>query len=389
MGSPKVIQLVSRLKLKVCVKTLPSKLLISSLVIFVYKEKLLLNQICFISILLIKLFTMKILFKFFLLLLLSGSAMAQHVNYAEKLGFKKGTKVIILHVDDIGMSYSTNKGALLAINEGLANSGSIMMPCPWVPGIVNYMKKHPGYDFGLHLTFTSEWDDYRWGPVAGVNCVPTLADEQGKLWDNVALVLKNASNEDFETEMRAQIDLAIKMGINPTHLDSHMGTIFAKPEFIQIYVKLGIEYGIPILFPGGHNAIVSRDFKDNPEFIDQARQIGKQLWDAGLPVIDDVISDTYDWRLPEGMKKSDKNLMAYKTSKFIERFNEMQPGITEVILHSTDPSEIFEYISSSGETRKGDLLAMLDPKLKAYIEKEGIILTTWRELSERRKKIKD
>ncbi len=332
---------------------------------------------------------MKILINFFLILLLSGSAISQQTTYAEKLGFEKGTKVIILHVDDIGMSYSSNKGALLAINEGLANSGSIMMPCPWVPGIVNYMKKHPGYDFGLHLTFTSEWDDYRWGPVAGVNSVPTLVDDQGKLWDNVALVLKNTSNEDFETEMRAQIDLAIKMGINPSHLDSHMGTIFAKPEFIQIYIKLGIEYGIPILYPGGHNTIVSRDFKENPEFMDQARQIGKQLWDAGLPVIDDVISDTYDWRLPEGIEKSDKNLQAYKTSKFIERFNEMQPGITEVILHSTDPSEIFDDITSSGETRKGDLLAMLDPKLKAYIEKEGIILTTWRELSERRKKIKD
>jgi len=330
---------------------------------------------------------MKILFNFFLLLLLSGSAIAQQATYAEKLGFKKGAKVIILHVDDLGMSYSSNKGALLAINDGLANSGSIMMPCPWVPGIANYMKQHPGYDFGLHLTFTSEWDDYRWGPVAGVNCVPTLADDQGKLWDNVALVLKNASNEDFETEMKAQIDLSIRMGIEPTHLDSHMGTIFAKPEFIQIYVKLGIEYGIPILFPGGHNTIVSKDFKDDPEFMEQARQIGKQLWDAGLPVIDDVISDTYDWRLPEGMKKSDDNLQAYKTSKFIERFNEMQPGITEVILHCTDPSDIFEDITTSGETRKGDLLAMLDPKLKAYIEKEGIILTTWRELSERRKKI--
>ena len=73
----------------------------------------------------------------------------------------------------------------------------------------------------------------------------------------------------------------------------------------------------------------------------------------------------------------------------MERFNEMQPGVTEVILHCTDPSDVFEHITTSGETRKGDLLAMLDPKLKAYIKNEGIVLTTWRELSERRKKIKD
>ncbi len=333
---------------------------------------------------------MKPLFNFTLILLtISVNAFAQEPTYGEKLGFKKGTKVIIFHVDDLGMSYSSNEGALKAIDEGLATSGSIMMPCPWVPGIVNYMKKHSGHDFGLHLTFTSEWDDYRWGPVAGVNCVPTMADDQGKLWDNVALVVEHATTKDFETEMRAQIDLALRMGIKPTHLDSHMGTVFAKPEFIQTYVKLGIEYGIPVLFPGGHNTIVSRDFKDNPGFMDQAREIGRQLWAAGLPVIDDVVSDTYDWTLPEGMEKTDENLRAYKTSKFIERIKEMKPGITEVILHCTEPSDVFPRITSSSETRKGDLLAMLDPKLKAYIEKEGIVLTTWKELMERRKKLTD
>ncbi len=319
----------------------------------------------------------------------TGNAGAQETTYAEKLGFKKGTKVIIFHVDDLGMSYSSNKGALKAINEGLANSGSIMMPCPWVPAIVKYMKQHPGYDFGLHLTFTSEWDDYRWGPVAGVNCVPSLVDDQGKLWDNVGLVVKNASVKDFETEMRAQIDLALRMGIKPTHLDSHMGTVFAKPEFIQTYVKLGIEYSIPILFPGGHNTIVSKDFKDDPGFMEQARQTGKQLWDAGLPVIDDVVSGTYDWRLPDGIEKNDKNIQDYKVSKFIETFKKIKPGITEIILHCTDPSDVFKHITTSGETRKGDMLAMLDPRLKEYIEKEGIILTTWEELAERRKKMKE
>ena len=316
-------------------------------------------------------------------------ANAQEETYAEKLGFKKGAKVIIMHVDDLGMSYSSNMGTIRAIEDGLANSGSIMMPCPWVPGIIRYNKEHPEMDFGLHLTLTSEWDDYRWGPVAGVNCVPTLADEQGKLWDNVPLVIKNASPEDVEEELRAQIDLAYRMGIKPTHLDSHMGTLFAKTEFLQIYIKLGIEYGIPVLLPAGHNTLVSRGFKDKPEFMDLVRQTGKKIWDAGLPVVDDVFGDTYDWRLPEGAEKTDENLQAYKTDKYIEMFEEMQPGITVVIMHCTDPSDVFEHITPSGETRKGDLLAMLDPRLKAYIEKEGIILTTWRELSERRKALEN
>ena len=322
----------------------------------------------------------------FLNMLYMGDVFAQETTYAEKLGFEPGKKVVILHVDDLGMSYSSNAGAIKAIKEGLATSGSMMMPCPWVPGMVKYMKEHPGMDIGLHLTLTSEWDDYRWGPVAGVNGVPSLVDDQGKLWDNVALVVKNATAEDFEKEVRAQIDLALRMGMVPTHLDSHMGTVFATPAFMQIYVKLGMEYGIPVLLPGGHNTIVSRDFRDQPEMMDQIRAIGRKIWDAGLPVVDDVVSDTYDWTLPEGVEKTDDNLRAYKTKKYMERFEEMKPGITVVIMHCTEPSDIFKYITPSGETRKGDLLAMLDPELRAYIEREGIVLTTWRELMKRRKK---
>ena len=97
-------------------------------------------------------------------------------TYAEKLGFPKGAKVIILHVDDAGMSYESNEGAIQAIEKGVANSVSVMMPCPWVPGFVQYLKQHPTVDAGLHLTLTSEWDRYRWGPLTGMPASPGLVD---------------------------------------------------------------------------------------------------------------------------------------------------------------------------------------------------------------------
>src|SRR5690606_16617405 len=103
----------------------------------------------------------------FLFSCLLTQATAQQKTYAEKLGFPKGAKVIILHIDDVGMSWDSNQGAITAMEEGVANSLSIMMPCPWVPGFVNYMKTHPDVDAGLHLTLTSEWRDYRWAPLSG------------------------------------------------------------------------------------------------------------------------------------------------------------------------------------------------------------------------------
>src|SRR4051812_43450232 len=109
-------------------------------------------------------------------------------TYAEKLGWKKGDRVVILHVDDAGMSYDSNKGAEEALEKGIANSVSVMMPCPWVPAFVKYLKEHPQVDAGLHLTLTSEWDEYRWGPLKGKPAVPSLVDREGAMWKDVPLV---------------------------------------------------------------------------------------------------------------------------------------------------------------------------------------------------------
>jgi len=101
-------------------------------------------------------------------------------TYAEKLGYPKDSKVIILHVDDAGMSFDSNEGVANSMLNGVANSTSIMMPCSWVPGMFAFLKKHPETDAGLHLTLTSEWDQYRWGPLAGKSAVPGLVDEECK-----------------------------------------------------------------------------------------------------------------------------------------------------------------------------------------------------------------
>src|SRR6187399_1843899 len=112
-------------------------------------------------------------------------------TYAEKLGYPKGAKVVILHVDDVGMSFDSNEGAIDAMTKGVATSCSVMMPCPWVPAYVHYLKSHPNTDAGLHLTLTSEWDEYRWGPLMGKPAVPGLVDNEGDMWPSVEDVVKH------------------------------------------------------------------------------------------------------------------------------------------------------------------------------------------------------
>jgi chitin disaccharide deacetylase len=330
------------------------------------------------------LFTIQILVLF---LFTSLTGIAQNdTTYAERLGYPKGARVAVMHVDDVGMSYDSNIGAIETMTKGVATSCSIMMPCPWVPGFFHFLKEHPKTDAGLHLTLTSEWKDYRWGPLSGKSKVPGLVDPEGAMWASVADVVKNATPHEVEAEIRAQIERAIQMGFRPTHLDSHMGTLFASQAFLERYLKIGIEFKIPVMFPGGHNTLIAHQLAGRLN-MDEARMVGKMLWNAGLPVIDDLHNESYSPHLPAGVLANRESLNKHKTQFYIDAMKSLKPGITYVIMHCTKITEVFQHISDSGPIREGDFLAMLNPELKKFIEKEGIILTTMRELMERRQKV--
>jgi len=177
------------------------------------------------------------------------------------------------------------------------------------------------------------------------------------------------------------------MGFEPTHLDSHMGTLFASPAFTQCYIKLGIENHIPVMMPGGHNTLIALQMHSTAAAMAAARAAGKMLWNAGLPVLDDLHNTSYDWPIPDSVKNDDTKLQRYKTALYIDAIKQLKPGLTMMIMHCTATSPIFKYISDSGPVRRGDMLTMINPAFKKALEEEHIILTTWREVMQRRGKV--
>ena len=297
---------------------------------------------------------------------------AELQTYAERLGWEPNARVVMFHCDDLGMSHASNLGGIESLEKGVVTSVSIMMPCPWVPEIVKYVKQHPQVDAGLHLTMNSEWDLYRWGPVAGKPAVPGLCDPDGYLWHPTQETAKHATPDEVEREIRAQIDKAEAMGLHPTHIDTHMGALAARPEFFERYVKVGIEKQIPVLAIGGHRSFAR---VENAGAMKQIEERIKGVWDAGLPVIDDLHTASYDWK--EGAK----------SARFIKMLKELKPGVTMVIIHCSRPTDDFPLITGSSSLRFEDLKAMIDPEVRKTVEEEHIILTTWRELKERRDKV--
>ncbi|MEQ9442392.1 MAG: polysaccharide deacetylase family protein [Cyclobacteriaceae bacterium] len=337
-----------------------------------------------------------------LILMLAAPAGLLAQTYAERLGWAPDDRVIIMHVDDAGMSFDSNQGAIQAL-EGLANSVSVMMPCPWAASFIRYAKEHPDVDAGLHLTLTSEWKDYRWEPLAGIETVPGLVDEEGAMWRDVEAVATHASADEVEQEIRLQVERTLGMGYRPTHLDSHMGTLFATDQFLERYIKVGMDYDIPVMLPGGHNTALRKQYRDEsirhlkaagqykegmnvpvPKVLDKAPAIGKMVWEAGLPVLDDLHNTSGGWRVPKGQEATIENMREAKVQEFLKAFEELEPGVTMFIVHCTDPTEVFPFISGSGLSREGDLQAMLDPRLQQYLLDHNIKMTTWRELKQRR-----
>ena len=292
-------------------------------------------------------------------------------TFAERLGWKPGEVVVLLHVDDIGMSHPSNQGGIEAVEKGVATSWSVMMPCPWVPEISHYLRTNSGIDSGLHLTLTSEWTRYRWGPLAGKPQVPGLVDGEGCLWRSVAEVAAHATADEVERELRAQIERAEALGLPITHLDSHMGTLFARTDFFERFAKVGIEKGIPILAVGGH---MTYTLQEHGETARALQGMARRLWNAGLPVIDDLHTSSLGWKPAE------------KSDRLLELLGRLKPGVTEIIFHASRPTEEFPLITGTSESRRGDLQALTDPKVRRFIQDRGIVRTTWRELKERRQK---
>ena len=146
-----------------------------------------------------------------------GRRPAQWQDLAERLGYRKAERLLIVHADDLAITHSVNAAFFRGFECGLVNSGSVMVCCPWFPEVVAYAREHPELDLGIHLTLTSERTHYRWGPAAQRNDIPSLVDNLGYLhqkWMGETRI----NLREVEIELRAQIEKAYAAGLRPTHL---------------------------------------------------------------------------------------------------------------------------------------------------------------------------
>src|SRR5215213_2425231 len=188
----------------------------------------------------------RILVAAFIVFTLFPEAHPQEKTIAERLGYPRDAKLLIVHADDLGMAHSVNAATIKAFETGLVNSGSIMVPCPWLSEIAAFARANPQADLGLHLTLTSEWTSFRWGPVSSRDRVSSLLDKDGYLRLTESEAAAQADPKEVEMEITAQIERARALGIQPTHLDSHMGTLYQNKELFEIFLRVARSQKLPV-----------------------------------------------------------------------------------------------------------------------------------------------
>lgn len=286
-------------------------------------------------------------------------------SLVERLGHPRNARLLMIHADDIGMCRSVNRTSSEALLQGVVSSGSVMVPCPWFPETAEWSKQHPEADLGLHLTLTSEWRHYRWRPVSPPDQVKGLIDPDGFMWRSVEEVVKHASPEEVALEIRAQIDRARQFGMKPTHVDSHMGTLFAHPKFFQAYVQVAKETRLLPMIPG-----------PTPDILEEAKALGvdyaaltRELAAQGFIVLD---------RLSTGLNASGLEARTAELKQFIR---DLKPGVTELIVHLSGDDDEIRHVTGNWERRYHEYRICTDPGVRAFIREQGVRLVGYRELA--------
>lgn len=275
-----------------------------------------------------------------------------------------GAKRLIVHADDAGMCHSVNVATMEAMTKGLVSSCSVMMPCSWVQEFADWAKAHPEKDIGVHLTLTSEWKHYRWRTLAAVDRVKGLIDKEGYIWRDVRSTALNASAAEVETELRTQIERAREYGIRITHIDTHMGTVYARPDYFEVYTKLAAEYGVPCMMPRASeaNAAELKGYPVTPEML-------KKKEAAGMKALDRLVTGVPGRGVAE-RRESYRKLIA-----------ELQPGVTQLIIHLAKDDAEIRAVTGAWEYRWGDFIFWTSDEAKELMEKHGVELYTYRQLA--------
>src|SRR5215472_7129682 len=276
---------------------------------------------------------------------------------ARKLAYPEDARLLIINADDFGMCHDENEATIEGLTSGLFTSATVLVTCPWFEEVVEFARNHPGADLGVHLTLTSEWERYKWGPVLGRGAVPSLVDERGYWWPDVPQVYAHDRLEEAEAELRAQIDKALATGIDVTHLDSHMGPLHLRADYHDIYRRLARDYRLPL-------RMVSR------------RALRKI---EGMGAVLEGLERDRTW-YPDHFNSGGPRHVEETPAYWTTLIRDLRPGITEIYCHPALARPELLRCARDARQREADFRFFTSDQARSLIRDEGVELIGYRKL---------
>jgi len=302
----------------------------------------------------------------FVALAIASSAAAQNTSQSpaetrtlvERLGYPRNAKLLIVHADDLGAAHSINAASIKGLESGLVSSASIMIPCPWLPEIAAYARAHPQADLGLHLTLTSEWSLIRWGPILSKERVPSLLDSSGYLYPLESEAASHMDVKEAEAEIRAQIARAKALGIQPTHLDSHIGTLYQNKALFEVLLRVARENKLPVR--------VSKEWFTRASFMPAVLESEDVVLDKTISIEPSVS--------PENWAKF-----------YADAIKGLEPGVTDMIVHLAYADDemkgvTFAHPDWGTDWRQRDFDFVTSDAFRKLLQENDVKLITWREI---------
>ena len=197
------------------------------------------------------------------------------------------------------------------------------------------------------------------------------------MWHESDQVEKNASYEDLEKEIRAQIDLAHKWGMKPSHTDNHMGSLYGhytgRLGLAKMTLRVCGEYGYAYRLYTKHDKRICPN--GTPYFLYAAITLLSKKWGKKYNV---VIPDYLlfpDWN--DDMRKS------YETYRdtILKIWTDIpEDGVTETFIHPSVECDELKGITGRWQDRVWEYQLMKDPYTHKYLKDHGVELISYREL---------
>ena len=295
-------------------------------------------------------------------------------DLTDRLGLAPGARAIILNADDFGMCHAANTAIIELLDAGHIDSTTIMVPCSWSPEALAFAAARTDLDVGVHLVLTSEWSRYRWRPLSGG--ASTLVDAAGYFPIDVVAVEQRADAGEVAAELAAQLQTALDAGVDVTHLDNHMGSVYGLAtgrDFLDEVFTLAARHGLPFRLPRRMDGIGADQTMQAT--LDRASAAAAAL---GVEIIDRLWSHPFEL-VAEGTP--DEETYEQVRDGFVALLRAVPAGVTEIYLHPMVDGDELQAAVDYGSAKRGyELRLLADPVVQQAIEDEALVRIGWRDL---------